>query len=109
MYKGAGACRGQQRASDHLESELWPDVSSRDLQRQAEGARPPGTEVTYCYSGNTDHSSTKGKKTCFSVPKEKHLFLMVVNTNCPPNFVKKAEPHTNSSKWNIESEADTIP
>lgn len=108
MHKGAGACRGQQRAADHLDSGLQPDVSFRERQKPAEGVRPRRTGVKARCELPDSPNNCIATLVTLNIPlqKEKHLFLMVANTNCPPNFVKKAEPHTNiSSEWTIASEA----
>lgn len=74
MQKGAGASRGQQGASDHLDLELQPDVSYLtlilglnlgSLQEQYSvtlklGPISPAPTTVYS-SGNSEHSSTKGK------------------------------------------------
>lgn len=100
MHKGAGACRGQQRASGHLELELQP---GRDQQNASTRYELPGSPNNqYCYSVTLT----------ILLQKEKHVFPMVATTNCPPNFEKKkkkekkADPHTTiSSKQNIVPEA----
>lgn len=84
MHKGAGACRGQQRASGHLELELQP---GRDQQNASTRYELPGSPNNqYCYSVTLT----------ILLQKEKHVFPMVATTNCPPNFGKKKKERKES-------------